>query len=147
MRRTDIVTAGFFVVLGLLTIVVIIPTYVTRSAQSGELSPAFMPYVAAALGTGAMALLLVARLARKGAKDEPAPLPKGSWAFIGTATVVLAVTFVLMELFGFLVGATAIVAGFMALARANRKTTVATALSLPIVLWLLFDQLLGFPLP
>lgn len=147
MRRADIITAVFFCVLGLITICVIIPAYVTGGAQDGELSPAFMPYVAAVLGTGAAALLLVARLARKPTDDEPAPLQKGSWLFIAAATVVVAVTFLLMEMFGFLVGATVIVAGFMALARANLKIVVGSAISFPVALWLLFDKLLGFPLP
>jgi hypothetical protein len=65
----------------------------------------------------------------------------------GTAAAVLAVTFLLMDVFGFLVGATAIVAGFMALARADIKVMVGTAIAFPVALWLLFDKLLGFPLP
>jgi hypothetical protein len=147
MRRADLVTAGLFFLLGLVTILVIIPAYVTGGTRDGELSPAFMPYVAAVMGTGAAALLLLARFTRKPAADEPAPLPKDSWLFIAAATAVLAVTFLLMDVFGFLVGATAIVAGFMALARANTKVTVGTAISFPVALWLLFDKLLGFPLP
>jgi hypothetical protein len=147
MRRADLVTAGLFFLLGLVTILVVIPSYVTGGTRDGELSPAFMPYVAAVLGTAAAALLLLARLARKPAEEEPAPLQKGSWLFIATAAAVLAVTFLLMDVFGFLVGATAIVAGFMALARADIKVMVGTAIAFPVALWLLFDKLLGFPLP
>jgi hypothetical protein len=106
-----------------------------------------MPYGATRLGPGAAALLLVTRLAPTGSDDEPAPLPPRSWYFIGIAAVVLAATFVLMERFGYLVGATAIVAGFMALARADLKIMIGVTIALPITLWLLFDRLLGFPLP
>lgn len=147
MRRADIVTAGLLLLLGLVTILVIIPIYVPAGGRDGELSPAFMPYVAAVLGTGAAALLLLTRLAREPADEEPAPLQKGSWLFIATVVAVLAVTFLLMDVFGFLAGATVIVAGFMALARADMKLIIATAISFPVALWLLFDKLLGFPLP
>jgi hypothetical protein len=40
-----------------------------------------------------------------------------------------------------------LVAGFMILARAELRVIVGTAILFPIVLWLLFDKLLGFPLP
>jgi hypothetical protein len=147
MRRADLITAGLLVLLGLVTILVMIPTYVTGSARSGDLSPAFMPYVAAGLGTGAMALLFVVRLARGRTDDEPAPLPGQSWRFICAAAFVLGVTVVLMDRFGYLVGAAVIVAGFMALARADLKVIVGAAISFPVALWLLFDKALGFPLP
>jgi hypothetical protein len=147
MRRTDIISAGVFLLLGLLAIFAVIPTYVAGGADDGDLSPAFMPYVAATLGTGAMALLLVARLVGRSADEEPAPLPKDSWYFLGAAAAVLAVAFVLMDFFGYLWGAAAIVAGFMSLARANLKVVVGTAIVFPLALWLLFAKLLGFPLP
>jgi hypothetical protein len=146
MRRADIISAGVLLVLGIVTIFGVIPAYVTGSASTTDLSPAFMPYVAAVLGTASIALLLFTRLARKGT-DEPAPLTKESWFFIGAATVVLAVTFVLMEMFGYLPAAAATVAGFMAMARARLKVIVGTAIAFPVALWLLFDRLLGFPLP
>lgn len=152
MQRAELISAAVLTVLGLVAILWIIPDHVTIGMQSGELSPAFMPYVAAALGTAAMALLLVVRIARRVAgtpdtDDAPPPLPRQSWYFIGTASLVLVVTFVLMSGFGYLVGAAAIVAGFMAIARARAKIIVGAAVSFPVALWLLFDKLLGFPLP
>jgi len=115
--------------------------------QSGPLSPDFMPYVAAALGAGALALMFVARIRRSNGDEEAVSLPKQSWLFICTAGLVMGVAFVLMDRFGYLLGAAAGVAGFMALARAKLKVVIGTAISFPIVLWLLFDRLLGFPLP
>lgn len=146
MRRTDVISAGGLIALGLVTIFYLIPNYVAPSPWSGDLSPAFMPYVAAALGTVAMAWLLVERLVRAGDDAEPAPLARSSWVFIGSVAVVLAVTFVLFDRVGYLWGAAFIVAGFMVLAKASVRATVAAAVTFPVVLWVLFDRLLEFPL-
>jgi len=113
----------------------------------GELSPAFMPYVAAALAGGALLLMLVGRLAGRGRRAESAPFSGASWIFISLSILMLAVTYVLMEKLGYLIGAAAIVAGFMALARAKLSVVIGAAAVFPLVLWLLFDKLLGFPLP
>lgn len=147
MRRADLISAALLVALGLATIFVIIPRYVTGSALGGDLSPAFMPYVAAELATGAAVLLLAGTIRRTADADEPAPLPKGSWIFVATTAGVLAATVALMSYFGYLAGAAAIVAGFMWIARASVRVVAGTAVAFPVVLWLLFDRLLGFPLP
>lgn len=147
MRRTDIICAGLIFALGLVTIFYVIPNYVTGAGGTGELSPAFMPYVAAVLGTLAAVLLLVVRLVRGGDDHESAPLTARSGLFIGIATSVLIVTFVLLDFVGYFWGAAFIVAGFMILVRARVRAVVGTALAFPVALWLLFDRLLGFPLP
>jgi tripartite-type tricarboxylate transporter receptor subunit TctC len=113
-------------------------------ARGGELSPTFMPDIAAILVMGAAASLLIARLRRH---RGGAILGRESWLFIGTASGVLAVSFVLMDVFGYFAGAAVVVAGFMALGRAEVKIIIGTAIGLPIALWLLFSKLLGFPLP
>ena len=147
MRRTDIVTAGLFIVIGLVTIVYVIPTYVMGGTDSDDLSPAFMPYVAAVIATVAATGLLVTRLVRRSAQEEPTPLPWESWLFLAASVVVLGVTFVLMDRVGYLWGAASVVGGFMLLARAPAGIIVGTAIAFPVALWLLFDKLLGFPLP
>ena len=48
---------------------------------------------------------------------------------------------------GYLVGAAALVAGTLALARARLATIVATAVAAPVVLWVLFVYVLATPLP
>jgi hypothetical protein len=116
-------------------------------ARGGVLSPSFMPYVAAGIGAGALALLLAARILRKEDDTEIVALPVEGWLFIGSAVVVLAGAFLLMELYGYLLGAGVIVAGFLVLARARLWAIVGTAILFPVALWLLFDRLLGFPLP
>jgi hypothetical protein len=146
MRRTELFLAAAFVVLGLVTMLVLIPKYVAGTVATEDLSPAFMPYVAAGLGTGAMALLFLSRL-RSSDGDGPIPLPLRSWAFIGTVAALLAAAFALMDRFGYLVGAAALVAGFMLMVRASVRVVLGVAVVLPVALWLLFDKLLDFPLP
>jgi len=115
-------------------------------ASGANLSPAFMPYLAAVSGLGALALMFAAGLTRSG-RSVPVQLRRESWVFILAATSVLGMAFMLMNQFGYLFGAAAIVAGFMTLARAGLKTMIATTIVFPLVLWLLFEKLLGFPLP
>lgn len=147
MRRTDLVTAAVLIGLGLVAIVYLIPRYVAPSPWRGDLSPAFMPYVAALLATAAMVALLVQRLVRPHGDEEPAPLTRQSFAFVGAAAFVLAGAYLLLERVGYLAGAAFIVAGFMTMARAGVRATLLATLAFPAGLWLVFDRLLGFPLP
>jgi len=147
MGRSDIISAAVLAALGLVTIFAVVPAYVPGDAYNGELTPSFMPYVATVLGTAAAILLLAVRLVRRRTDDGPAPLPRQSWLYVCVVTAVLVASFVLMDLFGYLAGAAAVVGGFMALARADLKVIVGTAIAFPVVLWFLFDRVLGFPLP
>lgn len=120
---------------------------VANDGDSGGLFAFFMPVVAATLGL----LAIVAMLLRRGAASEAFPattsMSRGSWLFIGTALVVMAIGYLAMALLGYLPGAAAIVIGFMALTRARIRIVVACAIALPLGLWMLFSKLLGFPLP
>lgn len=115
--------------------------------SSTELSAQFMPIVAAALGFGAIVLLLVGRLTRQGAPEAEVALPLDCWLFAGVAATIMAVGFGAMAFFGYIVGAAAIVAGFMTLGRASLAVIVGSSIALPVALWLLFSMVLGFPLP
>jgi hypothetical protein len=147
MRRADVVCAVIFVALGLLLIFHIIPHQVTGGTGGHELPPSFMPYVATGIATLAMALLLLRRLLAGRAVDDTAPLDRESFAFIGTAALVLAGAVVAMTFLGYIAGAAVIVAGFMTLARASVRIVLVSTILFPVALWLLFDQALGFPLP
>jgi hypothetical protein len=140
-------TAALFVVLGVVTLLAGIPQYVAGDAADGDLSPAFMPYVAACLATGAMLLLFVTRLFDRTPDPGAPPLPPRAWVFIGLCTAVLVAAFALMEAFGYLAGAVMLVAGFLLIVRADIKVAVGAAVALPLALWLLFDRALDFPLP
>jgi putative tricarboxylic transport membrane protein len=113
-----------------------------------ELSANFMPNVAGLSVAGSLVLLLVAGLRRRGGtRAAGTAMSKESWLFVGSATAVLAIALVVMDVFGYLPGAAVLVAGFMLLGRAGLKLTIAWAIVFPIALWLLFSKLLGFPLP
>ncbi len=147
MRRADLLIAALFAALGLVTIFVLVPRYVAGAGPTDDLTPAFMPYVAAGLCTAAMALLFLTRLRRGTGDGGGRPLPARSWLFIGTAAGVLATAFVLMDSIGYFAGAAAIVAGFLLMVRAHLKVVIGASVLLPLALWLLFDKLLDFPLP
>lgn len=147
MRRSDIVCALLFGGAGLFAIFFLIPRYVAPSPWAGDLPPSFMPYVAAIAGTVAMAALLAERLLVSSTADEPAPFTRRSAAYIGVVSLVLVTAFLLFEHVGYLFGAAFLVAGFMTIARAGARATAIAAVAFPVVLWLLFNELLGFPLP
>ncbi|MGD8809032.1 MAG: tripartite tricarboxylate transporter substrate binding protein [Gammaproteobacteria bacterium] len=123
-----------------------------REGRSRELSSAFMPWVAAAIGGLALAGMLIGRLRHDAAPAEPATahaaaLQGDAGVFIAAAIVVMAAGFGTMAVFGYLAGAAATVAGFLLLGRANWIVVIGGAAVLPLLLWLLFSKLLGFPLP
>jgi hypothetical protein len=147
VRRADLITAALFVVLGVVTLFAGIPRDVAGDAAEGDLSPAFMPYVAACLATGAMLLLFVTRLLDRRTDSGDAPLPPRAWVFLGLCTAVLVASFALMEAFGYLPGAALLVAGFLLIVRADIRVALGAAAALSFALWLLFDRALDFPLP
>ena len=147
MRRADIASSGIIFALGLVTIFVIIPKFVAGSAIGGDLSPAFMPYVAATIMTVTAGILCLVRIYGDGGDAEPAVFPRESWYFIACSVVIFVIAFVLMDTLGYLAGAAVIVAGFMTLARTEVKVVVLSTVAFPLTLWLLFDKLLNFPLP
>ena len=147
MRRTELIAAASLVVLGLVAIFIVIPSAVVDAPASSGLAPAFMPYVAASLATLA-ALGWLAGLLRGASADSTAAAPaKGDGRFVVAGAVVLGVSFLLMNAFGYLTGGAALVAGTLALARVKLATIVATAVVAPVVLWVLFSHFLATPLP
>jgi hypothetical protein len=148
MRRAEIISAAFLVAFGVLTMAVVIPTYVARGGQQVDLSPAFMPYVAVGIMTLVMAIFLVLKFVRPMPSDaEPNPLPMASWIYIGLVSAIFATTFFITSRFGFLVGGIVIVGGFMALARTPILPLVGITLVFPVVVWLTIEKLLGIVLP
>ena len=148
MRRTEVLSAGILVAFGLVTMAVVIPTFVQRGGQLSDLSPAFMPYVAAAGLTLVMAIHLALRLMQRSADDAaPTPLPVSSWLYLGAIIVTFAAAYFVTDWFGYLIGGPIMVAGFMAMARARPLVITGTAVVFPIVIWLFMEKLLGYPLP
>ena len=149
MRRTEVIAAASLVVLGVVAILIVIPSAVVDAPASSGLSPAFMPYVAASLATLA-ALGWWASGLRGASADSAAAAgaaAKSDWRFVVAGAAVLGVSFLLMSTFGYLAGGAVLVAGTLALARARLATIVVTAIAAPVVLWLLFSHFLATPLP
>ena len=146
MRRTELITAGLLIVLGLLTIVVIIPRYVAVVAGDG-LSPAFMPYIAAILATTAMVILTVRRWRMPASEDTPAPFTWQSARFCFYVVCAFGGSFVLLSTVGYLAGAAVLAASASMLARATPRLVAVSAVAFPLVLWTLFTYLLDTPLP
>jgi hypothetical protein len=145
VRRTEIVAAAFLLLVGFGLIGVVIPHGVVDTGASSALPPAFMPYVAAGLSLIGAASLLVAAV--RGGTTTGVTFTLDHWRFLGATVAVLGGSCLLMSLFGYLVGAAAVVAGTLLLARVRVVTAIITAVLAPVVLWLLFVKLLGTPLP
>lgn len=143
MRRDELIVAVTLVVGGLLTIAVVIPRYVASAPLSGGLSPAFLPYVAAGLATLA-ALGVLLQCKRASAETSVARV---DLRFLFASAAVLAASYVLMTWFGYMIGAAALVAGLLKLARVKLVPLAIAAVAAPLALWLLFVALLATPLP
>lgn len=126
---------------------VVIPRYVADAAVSGSLSPAFMPYVAAGLGTLAALGLLLAGLRARDASAASPRLMRANLRFLATSAAVLGTSFALLAFFGYLIGGAALMAGLLAVARVKPVPLAIAAVAVPVALWLFFVGLLAMPLP
>ncbi len=146
MRAADGIAAALIGAFGLVTLLVFIPQTIDDPGL-GDLSPAFMPRVVALLLIGLAALLALRSLRRREAADEP-PLTRRHGIFVLMAAAWLAAVFGLLVWAGYFAGGAAAVAGAM-LAMGDRRPAIigATVCAAPLVLWAVFRQLLGIPLP
>jgi hypothetical protein len=121
-----------------------------------ELSPRFMPYVAAGLLLLSLALITIGRLrapaaSATGSAAGPARSAGArvarDWRFAPPAIAVLVIAFALTATAGYLAGTAFMVCGFMLLGRTDWKTAIVFAVLIPVLVWLLFSRLLGYPLP
>jgi hypothetical protein len=147
VRRDELVVALSLAAAGVLAIAVVIPRYVTGGSVGGGLSPAFMPYVAAALATLAALGMAVDALRKRDARADGARLTRANLRFLGASAAVLGVSYALMSLFGYLAGGIALTAGLLKLAHARPVPLVLAALAAPAALWLFLVVLLATPLP
>ncbi len=126
---------------------VVIPRYVAGGALGGGLSPAFMPYVAAALATLSAIGMLLQALRRRDTDSADARLTRANFRFIAGSALVLGASYALTTWFGYVIGGIVLVAGLLALARVKPLPLAITAIAAPVALWLLFVELLAMPLP
>ena len=156
MKKADIISAAVVAAFGLLLLFVIIPGWVPRHEEGGYgLGAQVMPRITATLVTVLAVLFLLSRLFGRREKsaiemqeDTTPPIPRSSWTFLGTATLLIVVVTATFTWVGFLVAGPLTVAGFMILMGERRPVpVVATSVLSAAVIWLFFWQLLNFPLP
>jgi hypothetical protein len=147
VRKDELITAAALAVGGVLAITVVIPRYVAGTAVGGGLSPAFMPYVAAALVTLSALGILVGGLRHSDESASQARLTTAHLRFLGCCALVLGASYALMSVAGYVAGGIVLMAGLLGLARARLVTIVVAAVVAPTLLWLLFVELLATPLP
>jgi ABC-type Co2+ transport system permease subunit len=150
MRRADIISAGVIVAFGLFVLLVAIPRWVPGHLEGNYGLRAQDFPILTALTLTLLALgLLVHRIGqpRRG-EEENNPIPASSWRFLGLASGVLVAIWLLLDIFGFAAGGPFTIAAFMIVMGERRPLhVVALSLLAPLAVWLLFWQILKFPLP
>jgi hypothetical protein len=156
MKTADLVSAGLVALFGLLILFVVIPGWVPAHEEGGYgMGARVMPRVMATTVVVFAIAFFVSRLLGhrepgdgEGQADEPAPLDRGNWGFIGLAALFLVLVTAVFTWAGFLVAGPLTVAGFM-LAMGERRplAVLGAAILAPAAIWLFFWQLLRFPLP
>lgn len=157
MRRSDIITGCLLTALGLFTIFHIIPQEISGTSDYG-LAPDFFPLTLAWLATGLSALLVALRLLplvatgrgdRQAGEEEPAPMERADFAFIGACAVFLILGYYAMEHVGFLAAGAAIIAVAMVLMGGwrNKLAVVGVSLVLPFVIDQAFRSIFLIYLP
>jgi hypothetical protein len=146
MRRDELIVA-LALCAASLGALALIPRYVAAGPAGGGLSPAFMPYVAAALALLSSLGMLIGGLRRRGGASSEPGLSAANLRFLGTAAAVLAACYVLMSVFGYMAGAIVLTGGLLKLARVKAAPLVVAAVAAPAALWLFFVALLDTPLP
>jgi len=146
MRAADGVAAGLLAAVGLATLFVFIPGTIDDPGMD-DLSPAFVPQVAAVVLTGLAALLALRSLFRPPADGDPA-FDRRHAGFVLMAAAWLAAAFLGIAFAGYLAGGAVAVAVAMLLMRIRRPLPLcALACGAPFVLWTVFWQILTVPLP
>lgn len=147
MHRNEVIVAATLVAAGLLSIGVLIPRFVAGAPVGGGLSPAFMPYVAAALATVAALAMLVRALRAGDALEAPTRSTLAELRYFVAVAAVLGASYALMSFAGYVIGGIVLVAGLLKLARVAPLPLAIAAVAAPAALWLLFVGLLAMPLP
>ncbi|CCF18334.1 conserved hypothetical protein; putative membrane protein [Pseudorhizobium banfieldiae] len=154
MRLSDILSAGFLLVFGLVLYFLIIPDQI-GSQSWGGLAPDFFPRLIARLLLILTALLLAVQLIsvwRRAPHTEAAMLPirLPELAFIGAASIVLMVAYLLMREVGYIVAAMFIIAAAGVAMGSVRRTLLQLPLMVfiaPAVIYLIFRYFFIIYLP
>jgi len=149
MRRSDILSGIFLVIVALATIFVVIPAQIAVSEEYG-LNPKVFPLTVMWLGAGVALILVVVRLRQpRDADEEPADMQPSNWLFIVAMSAFLAASYFALDLLGFKVAAPATIALLMAAMGEYRHPVrlVLVSLAVPAAVYYSFDQLFAIQLP
>ncbi len=150
MRRADIVSSFIIFVLGLVTILIVIPYAVPGHEGEGyALQAADFPRAVAIVFTFLSGAYCVARYFNADGKDDgDPPIATSNFGFLGLACVILIATFFLLLYAGFLVGGCFVIGVFMILmGERNPIAIIGLSVLAPLAVWGFFWKLLHFPLP
>ncbi|WP_029008723.1 tripartite tricarboxylate transporter TctB family protein [Azospirillum halopraeferens] len=154
MRNADIASGAVLLLLGLVTLIWVIPAEVSGRSDYG-LPPDFFPRVLAWLFIALTALLVAHRLlarrrGRPEAETDRPPMRGADWAFITGAAAVFAGLYLVMAHIGFVAAgviAVAVVGTLMAGWRPHPLRLAALALIAPPVVYWVFKHLFMVYLP
>ena len=149
MRKADIFSAIFLLVVGLVMIFIIIPAQTYPGERYG-VPPATVPKAAMTVVVVMAAILLIQRLieARRGEESRPAPMPLKSWLHIGGYTVLLFAGLAAMKYLHFIPGGILFLAVLMRLNGQRKPWIIATvAVPFPFLVYAALWYGLRMPLP
>jgi hypothetical protein len=142
MRRADLLSGIVLVVVGLVTIVLIIPWQIAPGPQ-GYMSPRLLPTMMMGLIVALSLGLVVRNLRPASAKDEPIFIPADGLAIVRIGGV-FAMALTLYSWVSPLAAGLALVAGALVVLGERRPwVIVLMPAGLMLALWLLFYKVLG----
>ncbi|MBM7332577.1 tripartite tricarboxylate transporter TctB family protein [Alcanivorax marinus] len=141
-------SAGVLVTLaGLFSVFYLIPQHISSGMGFG-LSPRAFPYLCAGAVTVLGVALVIFSARDRALAERPAPVSRAALKRLVVVLAVLALVLALMQWVGFLAAAVVAVALLMLLMGERRwLPIVLTSLGWSLFLWVLFDRVLGTPLP
>lgn len=143
MRRTDAITGAVLTIIGLVTIVFVIPAEIESGDEFG-LPASFLPNLFMAALTALAALLTLSGLLGKRGADEAAPMSAVAWRHLVLIAGLLAATLLVMVVAGFLIGGACAIAAFMAYQGERRLWLIGlTAIVAAGLIYLSFRHGLG----
>jgi Tripartite tricarboxylate transporter TctB family len=149
MRKADIISALFLLVVGLIMIFVVIP-FQTYPGERYGVPPATVPTAAMAVVVLMAAILLVQRLleARRGQATGPKPMPLRSWVHITGYTALLFAGLAAIKCLHFIPGGILILALLMPLTGQRKPLTIVlVAVPIPFLVYAALWYGLRMPLP
>ncbi|MFC1579648.1 tripartite tricarboxylate transporter TctB family protein [Thermodesulfobacteriota bacterium] len=148
MKKADMISALFLLVMGVLFIFVIIPQQTGEGEEFG-MSPAALPTTAMLIIVGLSLILLFQSISSKSdSSDGPPPLEGRNWLNIGIYTALLFLSLGAIKVIGFIPGGILSIAAFAVLMGARNPISIGlVAVIPPVLLFFALRYGLRVPLP